>query len=62
VSSLTAANEHQDQRAEQGGSIGSALGNAMNSTAALTPAQRAWINALAPAVVLITIALMGLLG
>lgn len=40
----------------------SALGNAMNSTAALTPAQRAWINALAPAVVLIAIALMGLLG
>jgi hypothetical protein len=35
----------------------------MNSTAtALTPAQRAWINALAPAVVLIAIALMGLLG
>ena len=40
----------------------SALGNAMNSTAVLTPAQRAWINALAPAVVLITIALLGLLG
>jgi hypothetical protein len=40
----------------------SALGNAMNSTAALTPAQRAWINALAPAVVLIAIALLGLLG
>jgi uncharacterized protein YecT (DUF1311 family) len=40
----------------------SALGNSMNSTAALTPAQRAWINALAPAVVLIVIALMGLLG
>ena len=40
----------------------SALGNAMNSTVALTPAQRAWINALAPAVVLIAIALMGLLG
>jgi hypothetical protein len=34
----------------------------MNSTTALTAAQRAWINALAPAVVLITIALMGLLG
>lgn len=40
----------------------SALGKAMNSTAALTPAQRAWINALAPAVVLIAIALLGLLG
>lgn len=34
----------------------------MNSTAALTPAQRALINALAPAVVLIVIALMGILG
>lgn len=36
----------------------------MNSTATapLTAAQRAWINALAPAVVLIAIALMGLLG
>jgi hypothetical protein len=34
----------------------------MNSTASLTPAQRAWINTLAPAVVLIAIALMGLLG
>jgi hypothetical protein len=32
----------------------------MNST--LSAAQRAWINALAPAVVLIAIALMGLLG
>lgn len=29
---------------------------------ALTPAQRTWINALAPAVVLIVIALLGLLG
>ncbi len=29
---------------------------------ALTTAQRAWINALAPAVVLIVIALLGLLG
>ncbi|SFW65634.1 hypothetical protein SAMN04489730_2514 [Amycolatopsis australiensis] len=38
------------------------LGNAMNSPAAPTPAQRAWINALAPAVVLIAIALLGLLG
>jgi hypothetical protein len=36
--------------------------NAMNSTAVLTSAQRAWINALAPAVVLIAIALLGLLG
>jgi uncharacterized protein YecT (DUF1311 family) len=39
--------------------------NAMNSTpatAALTATQRAWINALAPAFVLIAIALMGLLG
>lgn len=34
----------------------------MNSTAALTPAQRAWINALATAVVLIAIAVLGLLG
>ncbi len=34
----------------------------MNSTAALTPAQRVWINTLAPAVVLIVIALLGLLG
>lgn len=33
----------------------------MNSTAP-TPAQRAWINALAPAVVLIAIALLGLFG
>lgn len=32
----------------------------MNST--LTAAQRAWINALASAVVLIAIALLGLLG
>ncbi len=32
----------------------------MNST--LTATQRAWINALAPAVVLIAIALLGLLG
>lgn len=39
----------------------SPVGNAMNSTA-LTAAQRAWINALAPAVVLIAIALLGLLG
>jgi hypothetical protein len=32
----------------------------MNST--LTAGRRAWINALAPAVVLIAIALLGLLG
>jgi hypothetical protein len=32
----------------------------MNST--LTTAQRAWINVLAPAVVLIAVALLGLLG
>ena len=34
----------------------------MNNTAALTPVQRAWINALAPAVVLVAIAVLGLLG
>jgi hypothetical protein len=34
----------------------------MNSTATITATQRAWINTLAPAVVLITIALLGLLG
>jgi len=32
----------------------------MNST--LTAAQRAWINTLVPAIVLIAIALLGLLG
>jgi uncharacterized protein YecT (DUF1311 family) len=36
--------------------------NSTATTATLTAAQRAWINALAPAVVLIAIALMGLLG
>jgi len=36
------------------------VGTPMNST--LSAAQRAWINALVPAVVLIAIALLGLLG